>query len=220
MLCCCAKTLSNKVEERTLDNVHHWRPIKIGNSFLLCGKKNTAFPQHLFVGPEWPCMIITNVLIVVPTYYFVVNIALDLNLGLAMAVCVTGLFLLIMFFATACSEPGIVWLPGEFDGAQAKSAEEKLESGYKVPFDPAKNAPGQKIACGQCTIERPRTAHHCYECGLCVEDLDHHCPWTGKCIGKKNVDRFHYFIYSLCFHIVFVIGILVYNISNTPLEGH
>ena len=216
MLCCCAKTLPSKVEERTLDNVHHWRPLKIGNSYLLCGKKNTAFPQHLFVGPEWPCMVITNILIIVPTYYFIINVAIDISIGLAIAAAVTGLTLLIMFAATACSEPGIVWIPGDGE-TQAKSPEEKLESGYKVAFDPAKST-GQNIACGQCTIDRPRTAHHCYECGLCVEDLDHHCPWTGKCIAKKNLEKFHYFLYSLCFHLIFIVGILIYNISNTPLS--
>ena len=32
------------------------------------------------------------------------------------------------------------------------------------------------IQCGQCSIDRPVTAAHCYECGVCVDELDHHCP--------------------------------------------
>ena len=32
------------------------------------------------------------------------------------------------------------------------------------------------MECGQCLIDRPLTASHCYECGLCVDKLDHHCP--------------------------------------------
>lgn len=33
-----------------------------------------------------------------------------------------------------------------------------------------------KLECGICHIDRPRTASHCFECGMCVDKLDHHCP--------------------------------------------
>ena len=32
------------------------------------------------------------------------------------------------------------------------------------------------MECGQCAVNRPITASHCYECGLCIDQLDHHCP--------------------------------------------
>jgi len=28
-------------------------------------------------------------------------------------------------------------------------------------------------------------------CGICVEELDHHCIFFGKCIAKSNLDSFH-----------------------------
>lgn len=34
--------------------------------------------------------------------------------------------------------------------------------------------------------------------------LDHHCPWTGKCIGKKNLCYFYAFLISLTIHILYV----------------
>ena len=37
------------------------------------------------------------------------------------------------------------------------------------------------ISCGVCEMKRPVTASHCYDCGVCVDELDHHCPWTGEC---------------------------------------
>jgi hypothetical protein len=37
--------------------------------------------------------------------------------------------------------------------------------------------------------------------------LDHHCPWTGKCIGKKNLRYFYLFITTLTIHILYV-GVL------------
>jgi hypothetical protein len=213
-LCCCVKQFKDKVEERTLDGIHYWRPVQIGNSYLLCGKKNGSFPRQMFVGPEWPCMVITNILIIVPTYFFIVDIAMELNIGVVIMALITGFTLLVMFSATACTDPGIVWLPNTSE-TQAKTPEEKMEKMEKgESFHPIEKPDVPKIMCGQCGLDRPRTAHHCYECGLCVDDLDHHCPWTGKCIANRNLQRFHYFLWSLCTHIIFVVGTLVYNISN------
>ena len=31
------------------------------------------------------------------------------------------------------------------------------------------------VECAKCDIQRPYSSTHCYECGLCVDDLDHHC---------------------------------------------
>ena len=31
-------------------------------------------------------------------------------------------------------------------------------------------------------------------CDVCIEGYDHHCPWTGKCIGKGNYNNFVTFI--------------------------
>ena len=44
---------------------------------------------------------------------------------------------------------------------------------------------------------------HCHDCDVCIIDLDHHCPWIGKCVGKKNLCAFYYFLFSL---FVFIIG--------------
>ena len=32
---------------------------------------------------------------------------------------------------------------------------------------------------------------HCNDCNVCVEDLDHHCAFFGKCIAKGNVKTFY-----------------------------
>ena len=35
------------------------------------------------------------------------------------------------------------------------------------------------------------------QCKLCIEGLDHHCHWTGKCIGKRTIFYFHTFLVLL-----------------------
>ena len=45
-------------------------------------------------------------------------------------------------------------------------------------------------------INKQRRTNHCYDCDICIERHDHHCPWTGKCIGGKNLISFYIFIFS------------------------
>ena len=33
-------------------------------------------------------------------------------------------------------------------------------------------------------------ADHCKLCGVCVEGMDHHCPFVGTCIGRRNYAKF------------------------------
>ena len=46
-------------------------------------------------------------------------------------------------------------------------------------------------------VNREKNTSHCPDCDICVEGHDHHCPWTGKCIGKNNLTSFYIFIFSI-----------------------
>lgn len=48
--------------------------------------------------------------------------------------------------------------------------------------------------CKKCNLEKPIRSHHCAICNYCVLEMDHHCPWTGNCIGKYNYKYFFLFV--------------------------
>ena len=66
--------------------------------------------------------------------------------------------------------------------------------------------------CNECKIwERvDRKISHCNDCGVCVEGYDHHCPWTGKCIGRKTIFLFNTFLYSILVVILFFLLAIIY----------
>ncbi|CAD8158738.1 unnamed protein product [Paramecium octaurelia] len=61
--------------------------------------------------------------------------------------------------------------------------------------------------CATCAIYRPARASHCPSCDNCVVRFDHHCPWIGQCIGRRNYIYFYFFIMSVSFKLIFVFGV-------------
>ena len=58
--------------------------------------------------------------------------------------------------------------------------------------------------CSKCNIIVPKTfkIRHCEICDVCVMNYDHHCPWTGKCIGRYNIIFFYFFLTFLIIYMM------------------
>ena len=58
--------------------------------------------------------------------------------------------------------------------------------------------------CKECNIIFPKTykVFHCSVCNVCIREYDHHCPCTGKCIGKNNLRTFYVFVTFLMIYIL------------------
>jgi Uncharacterized protein containing DHHC-type Zn finger len=69
----------------------------------------------------------------------------------------------------------------------------------------------------KCKFHRPLRTHHCKVCEVCVEhlgkqkwvscinEIDHHCPWLGTCIGRRNRGTFILFLIFtayLCWNVL------------------
>ncbi|KAL0476965.1 palmitoyltransferase [Acrasis kona] len=74
--------------------------------------------------------------------------------------------------------------------------------------------------CYTCQIYRPPRCSHCPRCDNCVEKFDHHCPWTGTCIGKRNYRYFSLFVGSTTFMSLFIIGISLVQLILVSVEEY
>jgi hypothetical protein len=126
-----------------------------------------------FVGPDSFGPIVTPLLIAMPTLGFLFFAAPELHPIIGVFVACNAVVTLSAYAWCAGSDPGIV---------------------YADRVDQEK---GDLVMCGKCDFVRPTNARHCYICGVCIEDLDHHCPWIGKCVGKYTIHAFYVFVGSL-----------------------
>ncbi len=292
------------------------RPIRVGGSILLCGRRNSRFPNQCMIGPDWPCTVLVYVL-VIGAHAIVLSLAAPclgwpvLMLGL-IGFCV----LMWLYSAVACTNPGMVLkmapdsytpyrsdVPGQFvehelqvgtvapevtsqhsvlagvhegqiqeeTGEQGASGSVDVEMGcddssedsggdrdgllkkqmstlssnqvqMKNNHGPARIEgtgyiiesitgntintvgavrPGQReVPCGHCHFDRPMYARHCNYCGACIDGLDHHCPWSGKCIGENNLKVFNWFVGFVCFEIYFIGGIFIYYLASCQFNAN
>ena len=150
-------------DPRNLDYDEHCHCcLRVGATWLICGKKRGRWPLQWFVGPDWCCMLCTYTLVLVPTVAFIIFIG-EHHWAARYGAVLTGGATLVAFSSAACSDPGVVY---------REAGQE--ETGADVH------------SCRRCDVVRPHEARHCYECQVCVDDLDHHC--LGRC-GNQTVSR-------------------------------
>ncbi|KAM3290204.1 protein S-acyltransferase 8 isoform X1 [Capsicum chacoense] len=186
---------------------------KANNKFLLGGR--------LIFGPDAKSLIITFTLILVPVVLFCVFVARNFvfelqreTAGYAILVIaiVFTIYVFILLFSTSAKDPGIVprnsHPPEEVLGYDPSAS---VEAGSR-PLPRTKEVlvnglPVRVKYCETCMLYRPPRCSHCSVCDNCVERFDHHCPWVGQCIGKRNYRCFFLFVSSTALLCVFVFSI-------------
>ena len=72
--------------------------------------------------------------------------------------------------------------------------------------------------CDTCYIVRPLRSTHCGICDNCIYRFDHHCPWIGTCVGKRNYPYFFIFLILLNLFQVYTAAVCIAHIVIKVLD--
>lgn len=61
----------------------------------------------------------------------------------------------------------------------------------------------KRTYCFKCENIKEIRTHHCKICNKCIRRMDHHCPWTGNCVGEDNIGYFIQFLFWASTTILF-----------------
>ena len=172
----------------------------LGRSGVLLGPDfyNGVFTLTMVVGLSLLCLVF-------PCRYFLTE--RDNPAPIIIGTIVTCA-VLYFFFLTACTDPG--FLPrqtGAFsEGPRNAPRIDLLFVGQSKDM-PVRGALVKVRYCITCCLFRPPRTSHCHKCDSCVERFDHHCPWVGNCVGKRNYSYFLGFLVTTAALGVFGIAV-------------
>ena len=84
--------------------------------------------------------------------------------------------------------------------------------------DPLEGAGHGFTLCRMCNIRRPPRTAHCYICGVCVLEHDHHCGVIGGCVGMRSLRWFT--LYLVCISSAALWGLFWLVMDVTGMRPH
>jgi len=137
------------------------------------------------IGPHWPFFLCMWICLIVVGIMVNVHVADQKDPMIRTAAALVTLWEAIIYLLTALRNPGISTHPNPTSADDDRFA----------------NDPNY---CKACKVVRELDMYHCLDCDVCIKGFDHHCPWTGKCIGEGNIRYFYLFLLSTVVYLVFL----------------
>ena len=127
----------------------------------------------------------------------------DKKLKIAAFVCLLTVNVthIILFFLAGFSDPGIMKRNENSFGCH----DTFIKVVHKGVFKKTR-------LCETCNIAKPFRSAHCSECDNCVLRFDHHCPWLGNCVAKRNYKYFYFYLVMVNIHCLLLFAFSLYAI--------
>jgi len=187
-----------------------------GTNRVFCGGR-------LVSGPDGRSCIATFTMILVPSVLWQVEVASWLAERYTVLFGILGAMLqvasLTFLLATAFSDPGIVPRQKEYtEICDLRTTTYRNKQPPRYYDLVLRGHPFKLKYCTTCNIYRPPRCTHCSVCDNCIERFDHHCPWIGNCIGKRNYRWFYCFVSSTGTLNFFVLATSVSHVAVLTTE--
>ena len=142
----------------------------IGNCFVV----NVTSNFKLVIGPHWPGVLVAYTTLIAGTLLFFKVIELSSTNGRTMLTTILEYNAYVMFsltaiflFLTSILDPGIVVNDRTSHGTDIEMVDNKCLHNSSDPICEI---------CDICQLKSKRISH-CFDCNVCMEQIDHHCPW-------------------------------------------
>ena len=157
-------------------------------------KKNKFFPK-MSIGPHWFMTLFLNLLIISLGTILYIFIIKEIYLWLSYGFFFFFIILIFLLDRTAILNPEFV-----------------------INKNVDKN---NYLYCDKCKIYyNPKDkVQHCNLCKVCIKNLDHHCVWVGKCVGKNNIKSFYEMIIAVAlFYIYIIVCVIFYTVKSNKTK--
>ncbi|KAK4763262.1 hypothetical protein SAY86_009030 [Trapa natans] len=226
--------LSNSNSRTSVADVPSLRAYQVwkGSNRFCCGGR-------LIFGPDARSLYMTIFLILVPVFLFCTFVSRTLieefhhrTGNIIVVICaVFTVYTIALLFLTSGRDPGIIprnqQPPDPEDEAEGSvvSSDWPGSLGVAPSIPPTKDVKVNGVTikvkyCQTCMLYRPPRCSHCSICNNCVDRFDHHCPWVGQCIGKRNYRFFFMFISSTTLLCLYVFVFSIVNLSKIMSTHH
>ncbi|EMD48550.1 palmitoyltransferase, putative [Entamoeba histolytica KU27] len=128
----------------------------------------------------------------IPNFYRVYPLLIVPFLLLFIIVC-------IFYFKACYSNPGII--PRKY---RIGNGNDELNNS-RIDVILPDNIVASRKFCMTCLIIKPLRCSHCRICNNCVEEFDHHCPWLGNCIGRRNYKSYMGIVFFCSVYLFYLI---------------
>ena len=161
---------------------------KLGNSFSYLGNKYGD--PLIIIGPNWQMYVCLSLLISSLYYFGYINCWYFIDyIYKLIGLSIYSIFIL-SYTYTFLINPGY---PKNDINSRKGEPRENFEYCYDCKI----------------WVNKNKKVEHCIVCDICIEENDHHCIWTSKCIGKNNFYSFKIFVISTFISLIYGIIILI-----------